>query len=149
MILDTRFHPDPILRGKCSPVVAGEDISNLIKNMVETMKASGGIGLAANQVGVSKQIVIIDVRKVQTPFSWVTINGSPVDAKKLQPLILINPEIKESGMVVKINEGCLSIPKQFKMVARKSIVSVTALDKNFNSINFEGILFIDYPLNNS
>ncbi len=131
-------YPNPILREKCADVIIGDDaIPNTITKMVRTMKDSGGIGLAAPQVGLAIRLAIVDVRNVKTPFSWIKVNGNNCDPKRFQPLVLINPIIKEYGAVSKINEGCLSIDNVNAFVSRPSIVSVEALDKNFQLINFE------------
>ncbi len=143
MILPILKHPNDILRKKSTPVtdVAVSDIQKLIANMIDTMYAAKGIGIAAPQIGHSKRVIIVKTED--------------------EPLALINPVIikksfrKESG-----EEGCLSIPGIFGTVRRYKKITVEALDTHGNKVTFEasdlfarviqheidhidGILFID------
>lgn len=110
---------DPVLRQPTEPVTTiTKKISRLIQNMIETMYAADGVGLAAPQVGVSKKIVVIDVG-----------DG---------PIVLINPKIVSgSGEDIDV-EGCLSIPGKQAYVKRMAEVVVKALDGEGKPIKIEG-----------
>lgn len=110
---------DPVLRQPTEPVTTiTKKISRLIQNMIETMYAADGVGLAAPQVGVSKKIVVIDVG-----------DG---------PIVLINPKIVSgSGEDIDV-EGCLSIPGKQAYVKRMAEVVVEALDGEGKPIKIEG-----------
>ena len=140
--------PDPLLRKVSEPVSSvNTEIKNLMDDMLETMYAAPGIGLAAVQIGVLKRIIVIDLSK---------------DGEKKNPLFIVNPEITfKSNELISYEEGCLSIPNQFAEVKRPSSCKVNFLDYNGKKkeINadgllatciqhevdhLDGILFIDY-----
>ncbi len=111
---------DPVLRKKCRKVEKVDDrIRELLNDMAETMYHNGnGAGLAANQVGILKRLVVIDMG---------------------QGLIkLINPEILESFGSHEVVEGCLSFPNVWGKVIRPEKVTVKALDENGNEIILTG-----------
>ena len=109
-ILPIRLLPDPILRKKARRVNDIEPaIQKLAADMIETMQAGNGAGLAAPQVGILRRLITI-----QTP--------------DLEPFALINPEIAESTGERRIREGCLSVPGWFGMVTRAVTISAIALD---------------------
>ncbi len=130
-LLEIRKFPDPVLRKKTNRVtkINGE-IDRLITDMVETMHAAPGVGLAANQVGVSLQLAVIDL--------------SPREEKeKRHPLlVIINPEIISSEGSVVEEEGCLSIPDYAEKVKRSARVKVRAQDRNGKvfELEAEGLL---------
>lgn len=111
-----RLDTDPILRKKSRKVeIVDDKIKQLVEDMFETMYHSNGVGLAAVQVGVLKQVIVIDVSEIDE------------DNEKY---VLINPEIvKESGEQI-VDEGCLSFPHLFGKVRRPCKVTVRALDEN-------------------
>ena len=113
-------YPDPFLARKAAPVGAVNDrIRDLVRDMFETMYAAEGIGLAANQIGVSKRVVVLDV--------------SPVD-ETIAPLAVVNPEIvSRSGSVTGV-EGCLSVPGVQGEVCRAETVEVRGLDEHGNPL---------------
>ena len=121
--------PDPLLRKVSEPVNSiNTEIKNLMDDMLETMYAAPGIGLAAVQIGVLKRIIVIDLSK---------------DGEKKNPLFIINPEITfKSNELVSYEEGCLSIPNQFAEVKRPSSCKVNFLDYNGKKkeINADGLL---------
>ena len=96
-------------------------LSTLIEDMLETMYHAEGVGLAAPQVGVLRQIVVIDV----------TEEGD-------HPIILINPEIVELSGEQTGQEGCLSLPGKAGIVTRANYAKVKALDENMEEIIVEG-----------
>ncbi len=138
-----REEGDEILKKKSRPVEEINDkIQELIDDMLETMYKANGVGLAAVQVGVLKQVIVIDID-----------DGSG-------PLILINPKIIKEKGEQEVEEGCLSFPNKFAKVIRPAEITVEALNrdgKNFKvkakellaqAISHEidhlnGIVFID------
>lgn len=141
---------DPVLRRKAKKVEkVTRDIQKLADDMVETMRASRGIGLAAPQVGVGQRVAVVELDKDEAvPGSGVTY-------------VLINPEVvKSSADVWESQEGCLSIPGWRGVVERPHKVVVRALDRDGNRVRLEaegwlaraiqheidhldGVLFID------
>ena len=112
-ILDILVYPDPRLRKLAQPVtVVDEKITRLIADMTETMYEANGIGLAATQVNVHKQIIVMDI-------------SEQCD----QLLVLINPQIIEADGEQIRDEGCLSIPEYYAPVPRAESIKVSALDK--------------------
>ena len=110
-------YPDPRLRIRAELVVeVDETISTLVSDMLETMYAAPGIGLAAPQVGISKRVLVIDLAIKDTPPS---------------PLRIVNPELVwSSAGSVSNEEGCLSLPEQFAEVERPENVRVRYLDEH-------------------
>lgn len=148
-IREIKKYPDPVLRRKTASVGAiDEDICRLIDDMVETMHAAPGVGLAANQVGVPLQVAVID------------ISSHEEEGGKRPLVVLINPEIvSEEGTVV-AEEGCLSVPDFTENVKRAARIKVRARDRAGKTFELEadglmakalqheidhlnGILFID------
>ncbi len=116
-ILPITIFGDKILREKTKDfeMIDGNTIK-LIQDMFETMRTADGIGLAANQVGIDKSIFIIDL--------------SPVEGfEKLKPMVFINPKIiTRSDELVKLEEGCLSIPNLRASVERPEALKIQYLD---------------------
>jgi peptide deformylase len=114
-ILDIIEAPDPRLTTPCAPIEAIDgELQRLLDDMLETMYAAPGIGLAAPQVGVLRRAFVLDL--------------GPEEARA--PLFLINPEIIERSATTSVSEeGCLSLPKQFADVARADRVTVRYLDR--------------------
>ena len=113
---------DPILNKVSREVYNMTDrIAELIDDMLETMYKTGGVGLAAPQVGILKRIVVIDV----------TAEGD-------SPIILINPEILETSGSQTGQEGCLSVAGKSGMVTRPNDAKVKALNENMEEIIVEG-----------
>ena len=121
--------PDPLLRKVSEPVtLVNAEIKNLMNDMLETMYAAPGIGLAAVQIGVLKRIIVIDLSK---------------DGEKKDPLFIVNPQITfKSDKLISYEEGCLSIPNQFAEVKRPSSCKVNFLDYHGKKkeINADGLL---------
>ena len=121
---------------------------------------SGGIGLAAQQVGQALQLTVIDVREAKDRPSWLELDGHPADVNAFMPLVLINPELKPGGEPATGGEGCLSFPEIFAEITRPESVDVKALNEKGKPFEFRcggllarvvqhetdhlnGILFID------
>ncbi|MGD2074542.1 MAG: peptide deformylase [Gammaproteobacteria bacterium] len=144
-MLEILHFPDPRLRTPAAPVDAVDDaVRTLVDDMLQTMYAAPGIGLAATQVNVHKRVVVIDLSKEQN-----------------QPLVLINPEILEKQGVEETEEGCLSVPGFYERVVRADRVRVRALNREGRTREFDadgllavciqheidhldGKLFVDY-----
>ena len=106
--------PDPRLRTRAQPVTRFDAaLGTLIDDMLETMYAAPGIGLAATQVDVHKRVIVIDVSKDRN-----------------EPLVFINPEILSAEGEASSEEGCLSVPGIFDDVKRAAKIRVRAQDRN-------------------
>ncbi|TAK91120.1 MAG: peptide deformylase [Verrucomicrobia bacterium] len=161
MILEVVKYGHPTLRAKGARVESvNAETRKLVADLFETMYANKGVGLAAQQVAVAKQITVIDVRGVKDRPSTLELDGKPADVDAFMPLALINPEITPVGASVAGPEGCLSFPEIFGDITRPETVDVKALDQHGKLIQFRcggllaravqhetdhlnGILFID------
>lgn len=161
MILPVVKYGTPVLRQKGTPIEAvTSEIKHLIADMFETMYATKGIGLAAQQVGKALQLTVLDLRGVEDRPSTLELDGKPADVEKFMPLVLINPEIKPLNDLVAGPEGCLSFPELYGDVLRPESVAVKALNEKGKPVEFRcggllaravqhetdhlnGILFID------
>jgi len=125
MILSISQYGDPILRVKGKRIEKIDDhIRELAANMIETMHAANGVGLAAQQVGEALQFTVLDVSQVEDRPSTMKLNGEDVDPKTAMPIILINPEIEIGGATETGTEGCLSFPEITGQIERaKSIIA--------------------------
>jgi peptide deformylase len=151
----------PVLRQKGARLEAiTPAIRKLIADMLQTMYAYKGIGLAAQQIGAAIQLTVIDVREVTDRPSTLEFNGKTAAVNAFMPLVLINPEITPVGPPATGPEGCLSFPEIFADITRPDIIDVRALDQDGQPIAFRcggllaravqhetdhlhGILFID------
>jgi peptide deformylase len=112
MKLPILHYGDPILRAKGKRIEKiDERIRQLTQDMIETMYAANGVGLAAQQVGEALQLTVIDVSEVEDRPSTMKLNGKDVDPRTAMPLILINPEIRLAGETELAMEACLSFPE--------------------------------------
>jgi peptide deformylase len=161
MILQILEYGDPILRAKGKRIENIDDrIRELAENMVETMHAANGVGLAAQQVGETLQLTVLDVSLIEDRPSSLKLDGKEVDPKAAMPLVLINPEIDLCGETEVGAEGCLSFPEITGEIERAKSVLVRAQTLEGESIEMEvsgflaraiqhegdhlnGILFID------
>jgi len=140
--------PNKILRQVSKPVEGvGKEEQSLMKDMLDTMYHSKGIGLAAIQIGIPKRIIVLDISK---------------EENKKNPMYFVNPIIKNKNLKLSTyEEGCLSVPDQFAEIERPSACKVEYLDYNgekkileaegllatciqHEMDHLEGILFIDY-----
>ena len=116
-------YPDPVLRKRAEEVVTiDEDIQSLIQKMSDTMYQFSGIGLAANQVGVPKRIIVFDI-------NW--------REKGSDPHILINPTIVSAEETIAFEEGCLSVPDFTGEITRKKYIKVKGLDRHGNPVDMD------------
>jgi peptide deformylase len=131
------MYGSPVLRQKGAKIESiTPEIKKLIADMFETMAENHGVGLAAQQVGVAKQLTVIDVTDAKDRPSWAEIDGKPIDLADIMPLVLINPEVTPVGDPVKGSEGCLSFPEVYAEISRPESVDVRALDAKGKPITF-------------
>jgi peptide deformylase len=144
-LLEILHFPDPQLRLKARPVTQVDDqVRQMVKDMFETMYKAPGIGLAATQVNIQLEVIVMDVSE-----------------DKDQPLCLINPKIIKAEGTEEMQEGCLSVPGFYENVTRAESVKVQALNENGESFelaadnllavciqhemdHLQGKLFVDY-----
>ncbi len=129
-VLEIRKYPSRVLKQKAAPVTAiDDDLQVIIDDMIETMYAAPGVGLAAPQVGVSKRLAVIDVSS---------------KGAEMPLLVLINPELIAKDGAIEFEEGCLSIPEFTAKVTRAERVKVHATNREGKGIviEAEGLLAI-------
>jgi peptide deformylase len=120
-LLNILRYPDARLHKSASPVTVFDDaLKNLVRDLAETMYAAPGVGLAATQVDVHKQVIVVDVSD-----------------RRDSLVVLVNPEILEASGVSDIEEGCLSVPGVYDVVERAERVKVRAYDQNGNPFTLE------------
>lgn len=152
---------EPVLRAKGRPVTrVDERIRALAADMLETMHAANGVGLAAQQIGEALQLTVLDVSEVEDRPSTLKFNGVEVDPRVAMPLILVNPELTLQGETLPGTEGCLSFPeitaeidRAFSVVVRAENLDGEALEIEASGLlaralqhevdHLNGILFID------
>jgi peptide deformylase len=152
---------DPMLRAKGKGIDQIDDrIRELVANMLETMEAANGVGLAAQQVGEALQLTVLDISRVEDRPSTMTLNGREVDPQTAMPLVLINPEIELADETEIGTEGCLSFPEITGEIERAKAVIARGQTLEGDKIEIEatgllaralqheadhlnGILFID------
>ena len=143
MILPILEYGDPILRAKGKPIDNIDDrIRELAANMIETMHAANGVGLAAQQVGEALQLTVLDVSLVEDRPSTLKVDGKEVDPKAAMPLVLINPEIELRGATETGVEGCLSFPEITGDIERATSVTVRAQTLESSAIEIEATGFL-------
>ncbi len=122
-LLAIKKYPEKILKERTVPIeTLNDNIQRLIDDMVETMYAARGVGLAANQVGVSKRLCVID---------------TSIREEKSLLIVLINPAIIEKEGAEEAEEGCLSIPGYIPTIKRSAKVFVRGLNREGKSIEIE------------
>jgi len=155
MVLPIYVYGHDALRADTEPVEENSnELQQLIDDMIETMYAASGIGLAAPQVGRTERLFVVDVTAMA--------DASEVDELPPQPMVIINPEIvAESEEEAEFEEGCLSIPEVREAVTRPERIRLRYQDRDLNEQHvevgsilarvmqheydhLEGILFTDY-----
>ena len=120
-LLNILRYPDARLHKTAVPVtVFDEALKRLVQDMAQTMYGAPGVGLAATQVDVHKQVIVVDVSERQDSL-----------------VVLVNPEIVEASGISDIEEGCLSVPGVYDIVERAERVKVRAYDQNGNPFTLE------------
>ena len=128
MKLPIRKYGDPILRAKGKRIEKVDDkVRVLAENMLETMHAANGVGLAAQQVGQALQLTVLDVSQVEDRPSTMTLDGQPVaDLQTAMPLVLLNPVVRLGKETELGSEGCLSFPEITADIERAVTVEMDA-----------------------
>ena len=144
MVREIVLYGDPVLREKCKPVAEiTPDLHALADDMLETMEAADGIGLAAPQIGLAIQLAVVDVRGAKEPMTFVKLDGAEVALDDVMPLVFMNPELsfpqKEKAVM---NEGCLSFPEIRSDIRRPDVVraKLLLLDGRKVEIETDGLL---------
>ncbi len=123
--------PNPLLKKKSEPVAEiTPELQKTLDDMLETMYAAPGVGLAAPQVGILKRMLVIDISDKDEPRN---------------PIFVINPKItKKSEEMEECEEGCLSVPNQFAKVTRPAAITVEYQDRDGNHVtkDIEGFLAV-------
>ena len=145
MLLDIKQYGDPVLRAESAPLEhLDPELKNLADNMLETMYAAEGIGLAAPQIGLNLQMVVIDIpedEEEEVPETAI-VNGETKPIHDLMPLIFVNPELEPYGNLCPFTEGCLSVRGIRSNVLRPEFVKakLTQLDGSVLEIDCGGLL---------
>lgn len=120
-IFPIRVYGDPVLRSPTTPVdTVDDDVRKLVADLTETMYDAPGVGLAANQIGVSRRVAVFDAH----------------DDLGARPLI--NPVIVETSGELEFEEGCLSLPGRYWPIVRPEFVRVRSLDLDGNEVEYAG-----------
>ncbi len=120
-LLNILLYPDTRLHKVAAPVtVFDATLKHLVRDLAETMYSAPGLGLAATQVDVHKEVIVVDVSE-----------------RRDSLVVLVNPEIVEASGVSDIEEGCLSVPGVYEIVERAERVKVRACDQNGNPVTLE------------
>jgi len=161
MVLPILKYGHPALRQKGAPVEKlTPQIGQLIGDLLDTMYAAAGVGLAAQQIGHALQLTVIDVRGVKDRPSTLELNGKPAAVDRFMPLVLLNPSITPVNDPIAGPEGCLSFPEIYAEIARPESVHVVGMNEKGERIEFRcggllaravqhetdhlhGVLFID------
>jgi len=120
-IYPIRTFGDPVLRIETKTITEiTTAVRTLAHDMIETMYDAPGVGLAANQIGISRRIAVFDAQD------------------ELGPRVMINPEIVETADEIELEEGCLSVPGHWWEITRPAFVRVEALDLDGNEVEYAG-----------
>jgi peptide deformylase len=120
-IYPIRTFGDPVLRMETKPITQIDAaVHTLAKDMIETMYDAPGVGLAANQIGISRRIAVFDAND------------------ELGPRVMINPEVIEAAGQFEMEEGCLSVPGRWWEITRPAFVRVKAIDLEGNDVEYAG-----------
>lgn len=120
-IFPIRTFGDPVLRLETKPInEIDKAVHTLAQDMIETMYDAPGVGLAANQIGISRRIAVFDAQD------------------ELGPRVMINPEIMETAGEFEMEEGCLSVPGHWWEITRPAFARVKALDLDGNEVEYAG-----------
>ena len=118
-IFPIRTFPDPVLRMKATPVTSfDEELRRLVADMLETMYAAPGVGLAANQIGVALSVFVFDIGE--------------------GPHHVINPVLEETSGSWTYDEGCLSVPERYWPITRPALATVSGVDVHGDPVRYRG-----------
>ena len=123
-VLEIKKYPEKVLKEKASPIKnIDASVQRFIDDMIETMHTAGGVGLAANQVGVLQRLCVIDLRTKEN---------------KIPLIVLLNPVIVEKEGMVDAEEACLSVPGYMTSLKRAEKVLVRGIDREGRQMEIEG-----------
>jgi peptide deformylase len=143
MIREIVHYNAPVLRAKGKEIGAiTPEIKTLVEDLLDTMRDARGVGLAAQQIGETVQLAVIDISGVKERPSKMWIAGTPVNPEDYMPLVLINPALKPTKTKIVSHEGCLSFPGLTVNVARAQRVGVKTrtLDGSLFEFDAGGLL---------
>ncbi len=161
MILEIVKYGDPVLRRKGKAVgEITDEVRELAADMIETMRAANGVGLAAQQVGIALKLTVLEVESTEERPSTMSIDGKEVDLAAWMPMVLLDPEIEPGREKETASEGCLSFPEITAEIERSLSVKARGRLLDGRPVEFEatgllaralqhetdhlnGILFID------
>jgi peptide deformylase len=162
MIREIVHYDAPVLRAKGREVGAiTPEIKVLVDDLLETMRAAHGVGLAAQQIGEAVQVAVVNITGIKERPSRMWIKDIPVNPEEHMPLVLINPVLKPVKTKILSHEGCLSFPGLTLDISRAQRVAVKTLTLDGGVFEFDaggllsrailhevdhlhGKLFIDY-----
>jgi len=143
MTLSILQYGDPILRAKGRQIEKiDERVRQLAQNMIETMHAANGVGLAAQQIGEPIQLTVLDISQVEDRPTTMKLNGEEIDPRMVMPLVLINPQVELNREAEMGTEGCLSFPEITGEIERAKSITVRAQDLDGEPIEIETIGFL-------
>jgi peptide deformylase len=143
MIREIVLYGDPVLRVKCPPVTQYTPaLRALAADMIETMEAAEGVGLAAPQIGETIRLAVIDVTGAEHPCTFLKIDGQDANLADHMPLQFTNPELTMGKEKAIMNEGCLSFPELRSEIRRGDRVKaqLTLLDGRTILLETDGLL---------
>ncbi len=143
MTLDIVQLGHPVLRERCRPVeTVDADLRKLVDDMIETMYAAQGVGLAAPQVGVPLRLAVVDVAHDPECISFLKVNGEEADLADHMPLVFLNPELEFGERKESDTEGCLSIHDVRAEVKRPASIraKLPQLDGSVLELETDGLL---------
>jgi len=143
MIRPIVYFADPVLRTVGAKITTvTEEVVRLAADMLDTMQAAEGVGLAAQQVGVASQLAVVDIREVEDRPSRMWVNGEEVDPLPFMPMVLLNPELNLGKERELGKEGCLSFPKMTSEILRSTRVHCRAQKLDGTEYDFEAEGFL-------
>jgi peptide deformylase len=138
MIRDIVHYDAPILRAKGREVGAiTPEMEALIGDLLDTMRAAHGVGLAAQQIGEAVQVAVVDITDIKERASKMWIAGAPVNPEDYMPLVLINPVLKPTKTKIVSHEGCLSFPGLTLDISRAQRVAVKTRTREGGLFEFD------------
>ena len=143
MVLEITQYGNPVLRKKCRRIdQVDEEIHKLAEDMLETMVAANGVGLAEPQIDRDIRMAVVDVSHDPECISFLKVNGEDASLGDVMPLVFINPELELDGPKESETEGCLSIQDIQARVRRPSVVKaiLPQLDGSVLEIESDGLL---------
>ena len=143
MIREIVLYGDPVLRLKCPPITTiTPELLSLADDMVDTMEAAEGVGLAAPQIGETLRLAVVDVTGAEQPCTFLKIDGIDAILADYMPLMFINPELNMGKEKAVMNEGCLSFPDVRTEIRRGNVVKakLTLLDGRTILLESDGLL---------